>query len=92
MSEKLDIVDVEVTHHEGDNMQKIGRDEMWGDSALLTVAQDTEDEEKTMTIREAIRRYKKAIFWSVAISLCVIMEGYDTNLLSQFFAYREYFL
>jgi hypothetical protein len=29
---------------------------------------------------EAIRDYPNAVFWSFAISLCIIMEGYDTAL------------
>jgi hypothetical protein len=36
--------------------------------------------EQQMTFREAIRDYPAAIFWSFAISLCIIMEGYDTAL------------
>lgn len=36
--------------------------------------------EQSMTFREAIRDYRSAVFWSFAISLCIIMEGYDTAL------------
>jgi hypothetical protein len=36
--------------------------------------------EQQMTVKEAIRDYPAAIFWSFAISLCIIMEGYDTAL------------
>lgn len=36
--------------------------------------------EQSMTFREAIRDYRAAVFWSFAISLCIIMEGYDTAL------------
>lgn len=36
--------------------------------------------EQSMTFREAIRDYPAAVFWSFAISLCIIMEGYDTAL------------
>lgn len=32
--------------------------------------------EHTMTLREAVRRYPKAIGWSVLLSLAVAMEGY----------------
>lgn len=34
--------------------------------------------EQSMTFREAVRDYRKAILWSMAISLCIIMEGVDT--------------
>ena len=49
-------------------------------------------DEKELSVREAIKAYPKAILWSLVFSTCVIMEGYDTNLLSNFFAYREYLL
>lgn len=36
--------------------------------------------EQSMTFREAFRDYKAAIGWSLGISMCIIMEGYDTAL------------
>ena len=33
-----------------------------------------EVEERSMTVRQAFRLYPKAVFWSFAISLCLIME------------------
>jgi MFS transporter, SP family, general alpha glucoside:H+ symporter len=46
--------------------------------------------EHNMTIREALRLYPKAVGWSVLLSLAIIMEGYDTILLNQFFALPEF--
>lgn len=43
-----------------------------------------------MSTWEAIKRSKKAILWSLVISTCVIMEGYDTNLLGNFYAYPSF--
>lgn len=48
--------------------------------ADLEGAMVAEQEESEMTFKEAIRDYKAAVFWSFAISLCIIMEGYDTAL------------
>jgi SP family general alpha glucoside:H+ symporter-like MFS transporter len=48
------------------------------------------DDDHELGIWEAIKAYKPALFWSLVMSTTVIMEGYDTNLLSNFFAYREY--
>jgi hypothetical protein len=39
-----------------------------------------EAKEHGMTFTEGVRLYPRAIFWSFAISLCIIMEGYDTAL------------
>lgn len=33
------------------------------------------DAEKTMTVRQALRLYKKAILFSMCMSLAVVMEG-----------------
>ena len=43
-----------------------------------------------MGCREGCRLCPKAIFFSFALSLAVIMEGYDTNLLGFFFVFRVY--
>ncbi|RSH80785.1 hypothetical protein EHS25_007121 [Saitozyma podzolica] len=53
-----------------------------------------ESAEQQMTFKEAIRDYPAAVFWSFAISLCIIMEGYDTALPGNFVgipAFRERF-
>lgn len=36
--------------------------------------------EPDLSVRQAVRVYRKAIFWCIATSACVIMEGYDTIL------------
>lgn len=37
-----------------------------------------------MTLLEGLRLYPKAIAWSVLISSCCAMEGYDISLLGNF--------
>ncbi|GMK59736.1 hypothetical protein CspeluHIS016_0803420 [Cutaneotrichosporon spelunceum] len=46
--------------------------------------------ERELSTRDAIRAYPMAIFWSLAVSMCVIMEGYDTILIGNFYAYPEF--
>lgn len=48
---------------------------------LLQDAIRAEQTERAMGIRHAFKRYPKSVFWSFAISLCIVMEGYDTALL-----------
>lgn len=43
----------------------------------------TESEHK-MTLMQGIRLYPKAVAWSLLISTCIAMEGYDVCLLSTF--------
>ncbi|WAO84722.1 MFS domain-containing protein [Fusarium falciforme] len=49
-------------------------------------------DEHELSIRDAIRAYPQAIMWALVSSTCVIMEGYDTNLLSNFFAYPSFLI
>lgn len=86
--EKNLAIDVETAEANG-NFDRSWRDEKWGDRALSIAAQDTTNDEKAMTVMQAIKASKGAIIWSLVISTCVIMEGYDTNLLGNFYAYRQ---
>ena len=71
---------VHVDQQENGNFDRSWRDEKWSDGRSLSVvaAQNSEDE-KAMSTWEAMKVYKKAILWSLVISTCVIMEGYDTK-------------
>ncbi|KAF1359526.1 sugar transporter [Lizonia empirigonia] len=46
--------------------------------------------EKTMTVRQAIRLYKWAIIYSMAMSLAVVMEGYDLAAMGSFLGYDQF--
>ncbi|KKY13085.1 putative sugar transporter family protein [Diplodia seriata] len=48
------------------------------------------EKEKNMTLLQGIKLYPKAVAWSVAISTCIVMEGYQTCLLSNFYAFPEF--
>lgn len=48
------------------------------------------EKEKSMTLLQGIKLYPKAVAWSVAISTCIVMEGYQTCLLSNFYAFPEF--
>lgn len=52
----------------------------------LVDAQDATTREHGMGIRAALKRYPKAALWSLAMSSTIIMEGYDTMLVGNFFA------
>ncbi|KAH7405633.1 general substrate transporter [Phaeosphaeria sp. MPI-PUGE-AT-0046c] len=46
--------------------------------------------EHNMSVRQSIRFWWKAIVFSFIISLCVVMEGYDTSLMNKFFAFDPF--
>jgi SP family general alpha glucoside:H+ symporter-like MFS transporter len=53
--------------------------------ALLAARQ-----EHHMGFFEAVRRYPKAVLWSVLLSTSIIMEGYDIVLIQSFFAQSSF--
>src|SRR5690349_7247898 len=58
--------------------------------ALTSDAKDATEAEHVMTFTEGLRLYPKAIGWSMLLSLAIVMEGYDTILLAQFYALPEF--
>lgn len=49
----------------------------------------TEAEHK-MSLLQGIKTYPKAIAWSVLISTCIAMEGYDISLVNNFYAFPQF--
>lgn len=68
-------------------------DTMLGDStwtAALSEAQAANVHEHSLTVRQAIKAYPWAVFWSLTVSMSIIMEGYDTILIGSLYAYPTY--
>lgn len=57
---------------------------------LSTDARAGAESERKMSFREGVRLYPKAMFFSFGLSLAVIMEGYDTWLLGNFFGMEAF--
>lgn len=49
----------------------------------------TEKEHK-MTLMQGLKLYPKAIAWSILISTCIVMEGYDISLVNNFYAFPQF--
>jgi SP family general alpha glucoside:H+ symporter-like MFS transporter len=60
-----------------------------GIGAVVEAKQAT-DEEHAQTLFQALRDNRKAVAWSVLISASIVMEGYDTILMGNFFAYPRF--
>lgn len=66
-------------------------DPMAGHVEEITVeAQVATADEHSLTVREAFRRYPKAVLWSAVMSLTIVMEGYDLSLMFSFFSYPSF--
>jgi SP family general alpha glucoside:H+ symporter-like MFS transporter len=61
-----------------------------GFESSAAAARAANEEEHETTIRAALTIHRKAVMWSLIISMSIIMEGYDTNLIGNFFAYPAF--
>ncbi|EPS38206.1 hypothetical protein H072_8093 [Dactylellina haptotyla CBS 200.50] len=61
-----------------------------GHEHIVFHAKAANDKEEKMTLWEGVRLYPKAIAWSVLISTCIAMEGYDLCLLGNFYAFPQF--
>lgn len=52
----------------------------------LSTARDGAATEKHLSVKDAFSYYRKAVFWSITISMVTIMESYDTQLVNSFYA------
>ena len=57
---------------------------------LVDEARLAMEREHSMTLAEAIRMYPKAVGWSVLLSTALIMEGYDTLLIGNFYGLPQF--
>ncbi|KAJ5666281.1 uncharacterized protein N7477_008729 [Penicillium maclennaniae] len=63
------------------------------DSSMKTVIQNAKaatEKEQRMTLLQGIKLYPKAVAWSVLISTCIAMEGYDISLVNNFYAFDQF--
>lgn len=59
-------------------------------AVLDDYAQGGVKNEHDMTPMEAIKSHPMAVFWCLVVSMCVVMEGYDTILIGNFYAYPAF--
>ncbi|MAD82244.1 MAG: hypothetical protein CL912_04715 [Deltaproteobacteria bacterium] len=64
--------------------QKDNLDHTKAMNEVIHNARNATDKEHSMTLWQGLKLYPKAVGWSVLISTCIVMEGYDLCLLSSF--------
>lgn len=57
---------------------------------VLKGAQQATEDEHAMTLMDGIRKYPKAVFWSIWFSAALIMEGFDHAFVSGFMAFPAF--
>lgn len=60
-----------------------------GQGAIVD-AKHASDEEHAQTLWQALSANRKAVAWSMLISMSIVMEGYDTILIGNFFGYPQF--
>lgn len=50
-------------------------------------AKENDHKDKHMSLAEGLKTFPRAAIWSIILSTAIIMEGYDTLLLSSFYAF-----
>lgn len=57
---------------------------------LIADAKAATEKEHKMTLLQGIRLYPKAVFWSIVISTCIVMEGYDISLVGNLYGFPAF--
>ncbi|KAL6355001.1 hypothetical protein LRP88_12359 [Fusarium phalaenopsidis] len=55
----------------------LGSDPSKTHASVIDHARSAAQKEQKMTLMQGIKLYPKAVFWSLFISTCIVMEGYD---------------
>jgi SP family general alpha glucoside:H+ symporter-like MFS transporter len=66
------------------------KDSMTAMDKTIMGAKAATDNERNMTLWQGIKLYPKAVGWSILISTCIAMEGYDVCLLSNFYGFPQF--
>lgn len=64
-------------------------EETLGHGAIVE-AKHASDEEHSETLWQTLSNNRKAVAWSMLISMSIVMEGYDTILMGNFFGYPQF--
>ncbi|EWG48666.1 MFS transporter, SP family, general alpha glucoside:H+ symporter [Fusarium verticillioides 7600] len=57
---------------------------------LIQRAQDGNAADRDLTIRQALKKYRKAVLWSLVLSISLVMEGYDLVMLGSFYGLTQF--
>lgn len=66
------------------------RDSTAAMNKMVFNAKAATEKEQKMSLWQGLKLYPKAVGWSVLISTCIVMEGYDISLLGNFFGFPQF--
>ncbi|EFY88106.1 hypothetical protein J3458_021291 [Metarhizium acridum] len=77
-------------HQGGEQPRRISVDRGNMDENLVHEAAAAAETEQSMGLLKSLKLYRKACLWSIFLSTCTIMEGFDMVLLNTLFAYPPF--
>ncbi|KAB5523173.1 putative MFS alpha-glucoside transporter [Coniochaeta sp. 2T2.1] len=57
---------------------------------LIHHAEQGDAADRLLTVRQALKKYKKAVAWAMFLSTSLIMEGYDLSMISSFYGQTQF--
>ncbi|KAH7346991.1 general substrate transporter [Pyrenochaeta sp. MPI-SDFR-AT-0127] len=57
---------------------------------LIHNAEASDAADRALTVFEAVKKYKKAVFWAMFLSTSLIMEGYDVVIITSFYGQTQF--
>lgn len=57
---------------------------------MLAAAEEADRADHELGIRQALRKYKVAVFWAMFLSCALIMEGYDVVVIGSFYGQPQF--
>ncbi|KAI3554041.1 MFS transporter, SP family, general alpha glucoside:H+ symporter [Colletotrichum abscissum] len=57
---------------------------------MVEDAKASNDADAQLKVREALKKYKAAMFWAMLLSVALIMEGFDGNMMSSFYGQAQF--
>ncbi|ORY85506.1 general alpha-glucoside permease [Protomyces lactucae-debilis] len=81
---------VEFVQIQGGGSVLLNQRKVASDKHLVQDAMQAAQREHEMPLYETFKAYKSAVLWCLLLSSSIIMEGYDTLLLANFYAYPSF--
>lgn len=84
-----EVVEAESAHHELAHNEE-DFDEKYLKQRLVNDAREATEDEHAMSLWQSLKLYRKAAAWSVLLSFSVVMDGFDSALLSSFIGFPAF--
>lgn len=76
--------------HGADTARRVSVSNPEMDSSVIHEAAEATQKEHNMGLFQSLKLYRKACLWSIFLSTCIIMEGFDMVLINNLYAYPPF--